>query len=87
MKYDMRVNFYYSILDAVLTNLSTRFDGRSAVIMKGLASLHLGVGHCLSDYSVGDLEAFADFYKLNVSECVRQRDLANSNALLVATKR
>ena len=41
LKTDLRVNFYFTILDDIMSNICKRFDGRSAAIMKGVASLHL----------------------------------------------
>jgi hypothetical protein len=86
LKHDIRVNLYFSVLDEVMNNLSKRFDGRSAVVMKGVAALHLGSDHCNSKENEMALQAFAGIYNINVDSCIRQYHLVRGNELLVSAK-
>ena len=81
LKQDLRVNFYFTVLDAVLANISKRFDGRSAVIMKGVASLHLGCvnGESNSKANETALKEFAEHYALDADKCLLQYQLITCN--------
>ena len=82
--------FIFAILDEILSNIFKRFDGRSAVIMRGVASLHVG-SESNSNQSVGhenekSLRDFAQFYGINADECLSQYHLIKGNSLVIAAK-
>jgi len=90
LKDDLRVSFYFAILDGILSNILKRFDGRSAVIMRGVASLHVG-SESNSNQSLGhenekSLKDFAQFYGINADECLSQYHLIKGNSLVIAAK-
>ena len=85
LKTDLRVNFYFAILDDIMTNICKRFDGRSAVIMKGVASLHLGSDNH-SSANEQALKEFAEFYGLNGEDCLIQYQLLKGNSIFNEAK-
>ena len=86
LKDDMRVNFYFTVLDEVLANMSKRFDGRSAIVMKGVASLHLGSTNCSSIENATALKEFAQHYGIDVDKCLCQYQLIASNTVITEAK-
>ena len=74
------------MLDDVLANISKRFDGRSAVIMKGVASLHLASSYRTSNANETALTEFAEHYGLDTDKCLRQYQLVSCNAFIADEK-
>ena len=84
LKTDLRVDFYFTILDDIMSNICKGFDGRSAV-MKGVASLHLGSENHSSENEQA-LKEFAEFYGLNGEDCLIQYQLLKGNSIINEAK-
>ena len=82
----LRIDFYFAVIDCVLTSLHRRFGERSATINNGIKAL-LSLP-CVPQSSQGDdlcanLRRFAEMYNCNADECVRQYKLVANNKLVV----
>jgi hypothetical protein len=81
----LRVDFYFAVLDQVLANLHSRFDGKNKVILDGVAALQFDANNASTADQVSAVEKLAALYShigINVAECKTQFELAVQNKLL-----